>query len=149
MQDHYQGIELKINQALDKLEAKKNLTWRDMITAITLPYIDKLADQRGIYYLRIMAQQLNVNSDWLVTGRLEHDDAARNRIFRLFKREKLTLAPSVRETRMILYTTLLFQSLATYSRLEQSCVENPLGDKQQFTTNLIDSLVGVLVPPVT
>ena len=145
---HYEGIEVKLNVALNKLEAEKDLRWRDIIADITSPYVDKLEDERGTYYLRIMAQQLSVSTDLVVRGRLGHDDVARHRIFHLFKRENLVLPTQVRDIRMILYTTLLFHSLAAYSRFQESAGKNPMGDKTEFTNNLVDSLVGVLIPPV-
>jgi len=144
MVEHYAGIETKINLALDKLEAQKSITCTEIVTAMTYPYIDKLAEQRGVFYLRIMAQQLSVSTDWVVKGCLGREDVARYRIFHLFKRENLTLPPQVQEIRMIFYTTLLFHSLAAYSRFEESIDKNPMGDKNTFTTNLVDSLVGVL-----
>lgn len=149
MCEHYEGIEAKLNLALDKLEAKTDLEWRDIIAAITQPYIDKLDDERGVSYLRIMAQLLNVSTDFVVKGRIGREDVARHRIFQLFKREKLQLAKPVRDIRMILYSTLLFHSLAAYSRFQAAEQENPMGDKQLFSNNLVDSLVGVLNPPVS
>lgn len=145
--EHYASVEEKINLALDTLEAQPALTCRDIVAAMTSPYVDKLDDNRGINYLRIMAQQFSVSTDWVAKGRLRRDDVARERIIKLFKRENLALPADVTEIRMVLYTTLLFHSLAAYSRFEQTNSRNPLGDKAKFTENLIDSLVGVLVPP--
>ncbi len=145
--EHYASVEQKINLALDTLEAQPTLTCRDIVAAMTSPYVDKLDDSRGINYLRIMAQQLSVSTDWVAKGRLGRDDVARERIVKLFRRENLALPADVTEIRMVLYTTLLFHSLAAYSRFEQTNRRNPLGDKAKFTENLIDSLVGVLVPP--
>jgi AcrR family transcriptional regulator len=149
MLEHYEGIEVKINLALDKLEAQKQLTCREIVAAMTAPYVDKLGDKRGIDYLRIMAQQLSISTDWVVKGRLGRGDTARYRIFQLFKRENFALPSQVREIRMVLYTTLLFHSLAAYSRFEQSSDNNPMGEKIPFMNNLVDSLVGVLLPPVS
>lgn len=145
---HYAEVEAQINEVLDTLESREKLSCRDIVAAMTQPFINKLDDERGVNYLRIMAQQLSVSSQWLDKGRLGREDVARERIFQLFKRERLTLPAAVAPVRMILYTTLLFHSLAAYSRFERNDISNPLGNKEMFSANLIDSLVGVFTPPL-
>ena len=160
---HYEEIEDKLQAALDALErdfdleqldleqlnqASREAFYRQLVKAIIGPFFDKLADQRGVYYLIIVAQMLSRSTDLVLAGHPDNIDQARLRIFALFDRVALDIPAAVRIARLVLVSSLLFHSLASFAQFEQSAAPNPLGDKDFYRQTIEQMMLAMLLAPL-
>ena len=146
---HYEEIEEKLQKSMDELEASGDFAACDLVKAATLPFIDKLQSERGVNYLRIVTQLLNKSADMLIVGHPEQEDKARLRVFSFFDRVSGDIPDNVKIARIVLFSSLLFHSLASFAQFEQSDQPNPLGDEAFFVGNLRDMLLAMMIAPVT
>jgi len=141
---HYEEIEVKLQHALDTLEAKDTYTLRELIEQTISPFVDKLSVPRGIYYLLIVTQLLIKSADMLLVGHPAQKDKARLRMLAKFDEMAGDMPTDVKIARLIAFSSLLFQSLASYAQFEKSGKGNPLGDKAFFVENLTVMLTAMI-----
>ncbi len=146
---HYEEIEHKLQKGLDELEAGGSFSTRDLVLTAISPFIDKLESERGVNYLRIVTQLLNKSADMLIVGHPEQEDKARLRVFSLFDQVIGEMPDEIKIARIVLFSSLLFHSLASFAQFEQSAQPNPLGDKAFFVDNLRDMLLAMMTAPVS
>ncbi len=145
---NYEEIEDKLQLAMDALEASGSFVIEDLVIAATSPFIDKLETERGINYLIIVTQLLNKSADMLVNGHPSQKDQARLRVFSLYDQLISDISDDVKMTRIILFSSLLFHSLASYAQFQKNAEANPLGDKNHFVGNLLEVLYAMITAPV-
>ncbi len=140
----YQDIELALQAAMDELERQSGFTAEQLVETLIAPFINKLNSQRGRYYILIVSQLLSKSADLLTLGHPMQEDKARLRAFALFETLDSALTREEKVARMILLSTLLFHSLASYVRFEQRQEANPLGDQAFFIHNLTLTLKSMI-----
>jgi AcrR family transcriptional regulator len=145
---HYAEIETWLQRGLDELEAGGGFTTRQLVETVTAPFIHKLHSQSGIHYLRIVTQLLNKSADMLIVGHPAQEDRARVRVFALFDRVSGGMPDDVRIARIVLFSSLLFHSLASFAQFEESGKGNPLGSEEFFAGNLREMLVAMIAAPI-
>ena len=117
---------------------------RSLIAALTVPYARVLADQRGRYYLRIVAQLTDLFPMWR-----EEDDVRPRHLRRILAalERRAPGPPSVRRERVI--GVIMLMTAMTAERARQ--IDEDPGfhhDEDRFVSNLIDMLVGIVDTPV-
>lgn len=145
---HYEEIENKLQVSLDSLENKGFFSCAELVETVTQPFMDKLDSQRGVHYLLIVTQLLNRSAEMVVEGHPQQTDKARLRVFELFDRVAGDLPDDIKLTRIVLFSSLLFHSLASFAQFEKSGQGNPLGDKMHFCNSLHDVLEAMVTAPV-
>jgi AcrR family transcriptional regulator len=141
---HYEEIEDKLQAALDALEAQGSFNYRQLIEKTIIPFVDKLGSERGVNYLLIVTQLLIKSADMLLIGHSGQKDKARLRLFSLFDRIAGDMPNDVKMARLILFSSLMFHSLASFAQFEKSGKQNPLGNKEFFVENLTAMLVAMI-----
>lgn len=144
---HYAEIETKLQAGMDELEGTGRISRRTLVKTVTAPFIDKLESERGINYLRIVTQLLNKSADMLVVGHPEQEDMARLRVFSFFDRVSGGMPDEVKIARIVLFSSLLFHSLASFAQFEHSGQPNPLGNRDFFVKNLHEVLITMITAP--
>lgn len=144
---NYEEIEVKLQAACDALEACGPFTYRDLIDTMLQPFVDKLDSERGINYLLIVTQLLIKSADMLVVGHPAQKDKARLRLFAMFDRIAGDMPADIKLARLILFSSLMFHSLASFAQFEKSGQPNPLGSKPFFVENLKAMLVAMIAAP--
>jgi len=116
---------------------------RTLVAALTVPYARLLGDQRGRYYLRIVAQLTDLFPMW------REEDAVRPPQLRriLAALERRAAGPlSVRRERVIGVIMLMTAMTADRARqIDEG--DNLHHGEARFVSNLIDMLVGILEIP--
>lgn len=146
---HYEEIEEKLQKGMDRLEATGSFSTRDLVITVISPFIDKLQSERGVNYLRIVTQLLNKSADMLIVGHPKQEDKARLRVFTIFDQVIGAMPENIKIARIILFSSLLFHSLASFAQFEQLEQANPLGDKPFFINNLRDMLLAMITAPLS
>lgn len=141
---HYEEIETKLQQALDILEAQGEFGYEELIQQTIIPFADKLSSERGVNYLLIVTQLLIKSADMLVLGHPAQKDKARLRLFGLFNTIANEMPEDVKIARLIMFSSLLFHSLASFAQFEKSNAGNPLGDKAFFVKTLAAMLTAMI-----
>lgn len=144
---HYEEIEDKLQQAINVLESQGDFGYRELIEKTISPFVDKLDTDRGVNYLLIVTQLLIKSADMLVVGHPAQKDKARLRMFGLFDRIAGSMPADVKMARLILFSSLLFHSLASFAQFEKTDKKNPLGDKLFFVENLTVMLAAMIAAP--
>ena len=117
---------------------------RSLVGALTVPYAQLLREQRGRYYLRIVAQLTDLFPTWR-----EEDDVRPPHLRRILAAlERRAAGPlSVRRERVIGAIMLMTAMIADRARqLDED--QRLHSDEARFVSNLIDMLVGILEVPV-
>lgn len=146
---HYEAIDVMLNQGLDELEASRPFTLRQLIVTSITPFVEQLEDERGVNYLRIVNQLFNKSTDMIIVGHPQGEDKARLRLFELYNEICTDFPAAVRTSRLLLFSSLLFHSLASYAQFSASDSSNPFGNENLFLNNLIDSLEGLMQAPLS
>lgn len=144
---HYEEIEVKLQDSLDALEAKGPFGYSELIANTVQPFVDKLDSERGVNYLLIVTQLLIKSADMLVLGHPAQKDKARLRLFAMFEQIAADMPAEIKMARLILFSSLLFHSLASFAQFEKSGQANPLGDKVFFVDNLTRVLTAMISAP--
>lgn len=145
----YAEIEVSLQQAMDELLSRGDYSLQELLVTVVTPFVDQLESERGINYVLIVAQLLNKSADLLVKGHPQQQDKARLRAFDLFDQLGHNLPEPVKRTRLILLSSLLFHSLASYAQFADSGEPNPLGSREAFINNLIDVMAAMVMAPVS
>ena len=117
---------------------------RSLVAALTVPYAGLLREQRGRYYLRIVAQLTDLFPMWR-----EEDDVRPAHLRRILAAlERRAAGPlSVRRERVI--GVIMLMTAMTADRARQIDEDDRFHhDEARFVSNLIDRLVGILEIPV-
>jgi AcrR family transcriptional regulator len=146
---HYETIDVALNQRLDELEASRPFTLRQLVVASISPFVEQLDDRRGINYLRIVTQLLNKSANMITKGHPQNEDRARLRVFRLYNEVCKDLPIPVLRSRSLLFSSMLFHSLASFAQLNELGEVNPLGSRALFFNNLVDSIEGLMKAPAS
>lgn len=146
---HYETIETRLQAALDELAERPDFSLRDLVICTITPFVEQLDSRQGINYLLIVAQLLNKSTDLLLVGHPDQIDKARTRAFRFFEVINKDLPGKIAVSRLVLFSSLLFHSLASYAQFARGEERNPLGSKPLFVANLVDSLVALVEAPVS
>lgn len=122
---------------------------RDVVAAMVLPLAEQLVDPaRGGHYVRFLAQAVadpGVDLGDLVRGRFDHGIAVTKRLLRKILSG---LPPDIVDQRIHLAATQMVYALADQER-HRARAEHPAGDLWLFVDNLIDSIAGMLMAPIS
>lgn len=144
---HYEEIEEKLQAAINALESQGTFGLRELVEKTIAPFVDKLDSERGVNYLLIVTQLLIKSADMLVVGHPAQKDKARLQMFGLFDQIAGDMPGDVKVARLIMFSSLLFHSLASFAQFEKSGNPNPLGDKAFFVQNLTVMLTAMIGAP--
>lgn len=144
----FDDIVARLDTRLDQLQAKGDYSSRDVIEAIVSPFIEKLDSERGINYLNIMVQLLDRNANMPFFDQPADVEQVRNRAFAMAEPFYVHLPAEVLTPRLIMFSTLLFRTLVTYTQFDSLEGENIMGDKQLFVSILLESLERIIFSPV-
>ena len=121
----------------------------EIVSAMVLPLAEQLLDPaRGGHYVRFLAQAVadpGVDLGDLVRGRFDHGIAVTKRLLRTILSE---LPPDIVEQRIHLAATQMVYALADQER-HRARTENAGSDLWLFVDNLVDSITGMLMAPVS
>lgn len=121
----------------------------EVVSAMVLPLAEQLVDpERGGHYVRFLAQAVadpGVDLGDLVRGRFDHGIAATKRLLRTILAD---LPPSIVEHRIHLAATQMVYALADQER-RRARAKDATVDLWLFVDNLVDSLTGMLMAPVS
>jgi len=145
----FDGIVARMNEEFDKLEAAADFDSMALVRAIARPFIEMLDTPRGVNYLRIMVQLLDRNASMPFFSQPESVEAVRDRAFVLSERFFGSMPDSVKMIRLILFSSLMFRSLMTYSQYEFTSGDNVMGSRSLFVAVLCESLERVVFGPLS
>lgn len=141
---HYEEIETALQDSLNQLELTSALRYRQLIECTIAPFVAKLNTERGINYLLIVNQLLIKSADMLIEGHPAQVDKARLRLFDIFARLANDMPDEIKITRMVMFSGLMFQSLASFAQFEKQGGYNPLGTKTFFIEQLAILLTAMI-----
>jgi AcrR family transcriptional regulator len=145
----FDSIVARMNEEFDKLEAIADFDSMALVSAIAMPFIEMLDTPRGFNYLRIMVQLLDRNARMPFFSQPQSVEAVRDRAFVLSERFFGSIPDSVKMIRLILFSSLLFRSLVTYSQYKISSGDNAMGSRSLFVAVLCESLERVVFAPLS
>jgi len=121
----------------------------DLIRALVLPLSEKLDDRNGgPCYLQFIAQLLRDPN--LLKGKLDQrKNPTAEELMRRTSAKLAHLPGPVRDARIQLEVSLLFHSLANFSRKQGKATKPTAREKELFENNLIDAIVAVLTAPIS
>ena len=144
------GINRRRLEMVDAIAASgREADCHDIVSAMVLPLAEQLVDPaRGGHYVRFLAQAVadpGVDLGDLVRGRFDHGIAVTKRLLRTLLTD---VPPEIIEQRIHLAATQMVYALADQER-HRARAETPTGDLWLFVDNLVDSIAGMLVAPVS
>lgn len=145
----FDDIIARMNDELSTLESVPDFTARQLVIAVTTPFIEMLDSPRGVNYLRIMVQLLDRNANMPFFSQPDSVEQVKVRAFALAESFFGHLPDQVKITRLILFSTLLFRSLVAYSQFESHDGDNIMGNKDFFIGVLRDSLERIIFDPLS
>jgi TetR/AcrR family transcriptional regulator, regulator of cefoperazone and chloramphenicol sensitivity len=140
LERHNATIERTRGIRLDALAEQPSLV--ELVEAVVLPMVDRLATEDGRYFLRIVAQLSDLFELWDTDG--DNVPAQAQRAFRMIAAQLDWLTPEVRRLRVAMFLALVTGALAQRA-VVRARTEHPRVNDDDFVANLVAMSVGALV----
>lgn len=143
----FESIVSRLNAEFDALEQKKKFSGRDLIVAVTMPFIELVGSVRGRNYLRIMVQLLDRNPNMPYMSQPEAVEKVRARAFAFAEPFMTGVPDSVKLARLLMFATLLFRTLEIYAKY--LATDGQLLNLDVLVSVMHDGLEQIIFAPVS